>query len=1051
MELSQHKEALLKFFDKVHDNKNLELEVVFRGSKEGFQKSEFEDVLHVLRGSYPCIIEESLAIQIHNTPLRFTIRGNENIKLYCKTNKITKDLEKDTIIEKKTRSEKPIIVDDYNFRVNLKNEEKISFDRNDVRRILRDWDNLDKTFRYKKRYSFLTNDSRFQYDLTVVKSSISREVRLDSKRVKRSQVKDNQKKYVILPKGIVDFDKWWYSLSESKEVTLMGRKIQEMIPKKSIRAAKVFTNPHNFEMELEYLGTKNSNEALREMVKYCGVVLQRLQKNYFLLSEKNKKEALKDYKYITGTYKFNGPQPITLERNHVVEHQYDEYNNVLSIRRGYSVTDKADGERNLLLIDSMGDTFLINRKNVVKSFGCRIDAFKNTILDGEYIMKFKNGKPQALFMAFDIYYYRLTDVSVRPLYRNEQERKVPDTPKSRLELLHEIRNMIQESSSILKPYDKNAVIKPRLLVKDFYFGDADHYDVNVSQYIEEMKQRISQESDENIKKELEDTLRSQKRDNTIFNHCDYVLSKEYPYHIDGLIFTPISLKVNQEKFDKNMKDKKGGRWASCFKWKPASENSIDFRARFITTEEDKHKITYKKIGDTTLRMKSLVLHVGYNPQQHTKHNACRVLNEGLFYEEEYKDTPFLPTVPYIKEAHLMHVEMDNTNSIRCEDKTVIQDGDLVECRWDSVRGWIPMRIRYNPRPNDFATAINVWKSIHYPVTENMIMTGNINKDEVEHIYYKNIKKRDSSLKPLSDFHSFVKKSLIKENAPPGSIMLDMSVGKGGDLNHWLDAGLSMCVGIDVNQDNLMNQTNGACNRVLSKYVDTKDTLLDNILLVWGDSSKSLQNYKTGNDNLNQYYLDIVYGKISETDISSSRLRKFYNIGNVESGNGFDVVSCQFSFHYFFKNESSLRTFFENVSQSLKVGGKFIGTCLDGQAVYRKLRENDGMIMGKDNNKLLWKITKKYDTQMETLPNTKDSLGMEIEVFMETIGSSEVEYLVNFEYVEKLAETYNMKFESIQSFEHIFPKAKEYGKAGELSSILQLYSFMNRKFILIKTA
>ena len=38
--------------------------------------------------------------------------------------------------------------------------------------------------------------------------------------------------------------------------------------------------------------------------------------------------------------------------------------------------------------------------------------------------------------------------------------------------------------------------------------------------------------------------------------------------------------------------------------------------------------------------------------------------------------------------------------------------------------------------------------------------------------------------------------------------------------------------------------------------------------------------------------------------------------------GFDTVSCQFSIHYFFKNEESLDMLLENVSNSLKEGGKF---------------------------------------------------------------------------------------------------------------------------------
>ena len=36
---------------------------------------------------------------------------------------------------------------------------------------------------------------------------------------------------------------------------------------------------------------------------------------------------------------------------------------------------------------------------------------------------------------------------------------------------------------------------------------------------------------------------------------------------------------------------------------------------------------------------------------------------------------------------------------------------------------VPLRVRNNLMPNDFTTALNVWRSIHNPVTSSMITTG----------------------------------------------------------------------------------------------------------------------------------------------------------------------------------------------------------------------------------------------------------------------------------------------------------------------------------------
>ena len=72
-----------------------------------------------------------------------------------------------------------------------------------------------------------------------------------------------------------------------------------------------------------------------------------------------------------GDYKFKGPQNVTLELKHVVEREYSEYEEANTARKGYSVTDKADGESNLMIIVEDGSIYLMNRKNVIKSVGAK--------------------------------------------------------------------------------------------------------------------------------------------------------------------------------------------------------------------------------------------------------------------------------------------------------------------------------------------------------------------------------------------------------------------------------------------------------------------------------------------------------------------------------------------------------------------------------------------------------------------------------------------------------------------------------------------------------
>lgn len=53
---------------------------------------------------------------------------------------------------------------------------------------------------------------------------------------------------------------------------------------------------------------------------------------------------------------------------------------------------------------------------------------------------------------------------------------------------------------------------------------------------------------------------------------------------------------------------------------------------------------------------------------------------------------------------------------------------------------------------------------------------------------------------------------------------------------------------------------------------------------------------------------------------------------------FDLVSCQFAFHYCFESEEQARCMVRNAAERLKPGGFFIGTTLDSSVILKGLRE-----------------------------------------------------------------------------------------------------------------
>ena len=83
------------------------------------------------------------------------------------------------------------------------------------------------------------------------------------------------------------------------------------------------------------------------------------------------------------------------------------------------VTDKADGERHLLLVND-GKAYLLDKRLNVKPTGLATEMAEDTLLDGE-LLKVNN---KYVFLAFDILFEGGSDVRDRDFF-DETEIKVP--------------------------------------------------------------------------------------------------------------------------------------------------------------------------------------------------------------------------------------------------------------------------------------------------------------------------------------------------------------------------------------------------------------------------------------------------------------------------------------------------------------------------------------------------------------------------------------------------------------------------------------------------
>ena len=1050
MHIKNHTSSLLELIRYANKDKSLELEARLKKNQNNEITSEvFFNVMKRLKGTPGIsLTSETTDLDIGLTGdydnIRVSVKGDQSITDYCKKNEI-KLLQAGTVEFMKKNPVRHVDVNEYNVRFNLKREEILGQTDSDVIDITRGWTNLDKTFRYKKRFTFHTTDGLFRFDLTTVKTSQKKMVRGKNTKMKKKDIKPYMIKYVVKPSYVVDVKSWLEKQGDDSMIEMKGRTYPELIHFKSLQKSNVLKNELEYEIEVEYLGNKNGvgkkddRAILSRFLQKLIIILQAVQKSYYIISEKEKIEVINQYKSLTGDYRFNGPMTVSLTYSDVLEKNYEEYKNSVSIRRGYSVTDKADGERNLLIIIRDGSMFLLNRKNFLRKLDVKCPALQMSIFDVEYLMKDKRGNNVNMAMIFDVYFVNELDVRNRIFNRTEEEAKKGIIEQSRYEIINE---KMEEFDKM----EKAASNTLEITKKRFYFGDDATFDETTNLTINSIKLAMADmaaDSEEYIKnKEQLDIL---KADTRIFKEAAKVYNKDYPYHIDGLIFTPRSLAVGEEP-GKEKRNMANGRWYRCFKWKPPEENTIDFLGVFKKDEgESSFETKYVTINGKVIECRIMVLHVGYNPIQHTRFNSYKVLNEGITFEQGYNPTPFVPTEPYIKDIHLCYLPIEGGNCYT-EDRTIISDNSIVEFAYEMTKEagfcWKPMRVRDTLKPNDFITANNVWNSIFNPVTTEMIVSGNV-PNKSQKYFDNNMKRSDKSSKAMNDFHSFVKKKLLLENLGGKKRILDIGVGKAGDLNHWIEAGCEMIVGLDFIKDNLDNAQDGACNRILSRYNQANNdkkaqgvkTLLDNTLMVWADCSKNILDSSAGSDDLSKYYLDVVYGRIPETSILNGKIKAFHNIGGT-----FDLVVSNFAIHYFFKNETTLRNVIGNISGSLRPGGKFICTTLNGQSVFDELKYTNVTA----SHTTSWKITKKYTE--ETFPASAKSLGYKIEVFVESIGQSIDEFLVHPEYFEDIMNDYGLKLSVKGDFKDLFLRQtannKIYGDMLKMSSDLQTYSFLN---------
>ena len=941
----------------------------------------------------------------------------------------------------------PVIFKDFGFNVSYQIERNSDPRSNENDDFLSRWNNLRKTYRYINRVKFCHPNYPINADISIIQAS----------------KKSNDGKYI-------------------SEFTMHD--------------ANIFDNEHTFEIELELDNSRmigyTSKTLLTELRHCIRTVLSGLQQSNYPIGYIEKSYIIDSYlKLVHGTnYNTNrkietkdfiGPNSMTLQIDNIIP--LNSLSSLTNIRKNYSVTDKADGMRALLYISDNGRIYTIDTNMNIMFTGAIIETkdvngiFQNSLLDGEFIKYNKFDKVINLFAAFDIYYINKAYVGGFDFQSNLDDDLIdissqkPKTSKYRYNLL---KNFIEELKVI--SIAEGSINTIKIMCKHFAFSSS----------------KVS-----------------------IFTAAREIHAKVFDdYEKDGLIFTPTNSGVGGSK--ESLKHKIT--WQESFKWKPPKFNTIDFLIKIQKDNKGQDAIhniyvdgsNLQETGKSIIQYKTIELMCGYtknhdgylNPMLELLNGITPPVNENAW---EYKPVNFYPTNPADESACFCNVVLSD-DVLKTEEGEFFEGDTIVEFRYDldkiglnndNAWKWVPIRNRHDKttelrnamkdringkqsKPNygnSYKVANSNWTSIHNPITELMITTGeNIQTSPTDNGVYYNKTNTNTNTRGLRDFHNlYVKRKLILgcSSLIKGAkkTLIDYAVGKGGDLPKWIDAKISFVFGIDVKRDNIHNQLDGACARYLNEK-KRNPNVLTKALFVVGNSELNIRDnsaYETTDNSYEVQISNAVFGVGNNNSTLWKSVSEQFDVAK----NGFDISSIQFALHYFFKDLNMVHQFMRNVSECTSLGGYFTGTCYDGKVLFDKLKlkkNKDALgnivIFTKDKTNKILEITQNYEQTSFT--EEEPCLGYKIDVWQESINKTFSEYLVNFKYVLKLMNNYGFDiisndeskkmnlpngtglFDELYNFMN---KSKEnrsnFGNAENMTTEEKSISFMNRYFIFKK--
>jgi hypothetical protein len=797
-----------------------------------------------------------------------------------------------------------------------------------------------------------------------------------------------------------------------------------------------------YELEIEYgQGSRKSadKEKLGLMFKEIELLLKIIQQSNFITPESTREKALTAYARIlsldiTKLTNLEGRQPQSLEIQHVTE--------ILPNR--YAVTDKADGDRHVLIIVE-GHVYLISTNLAVRDTGIqlsdKLSKYNDSIIDGEYIFLPKENRH--LFMAFDCLFNGKEDVRKNPeimqrlaqaddiiehcfVLENQvgynfskEEKAIDDRNKNVTEF--NLKLKLQKYGEMIDTYMKNvnndiAIAKKFPLIRRKFFipaTGAKPWEI----FAYSVLMWIKYTEDKNV---------------------------QCPYHLDGLMYHPLS-----QIYTTNAKESKYAE----YKWKPPNKNSVDF---FIEFERDRVTNKTLTVYDNSRANTGKADTFETIGDDHVKNKSYKICNLYVGKRGKFGEQPVLFKEQEDKYKAYLFLDKGEARDI---DGNILLDKSVVEFYYkndpelDERFRWVPIRTRYDKTEsvlrhgkkygNYIDVADKVWRSIINPILISDIQDlakGNDEKSRTflydkkmeslrskighelivsstkENVYFQLV---TNLAKPMRQFHNWIKSIIIYTHChqmyqhDKQLSILDIACGRGADIMKFYYAKAALYVGIDIDNEGLVSMVNGA----VSRYNQMRKTHPNfpksffiqadcGALLNYDDQERALNGMTNDNRNL---------------------LNKFFPKGSETT---FDRVNCQFALHYFLRNTESWSNFKSNLNTVLKPGGYFMTTLFDGESVAKLLADKDRHIVyytdAKGNKKTLFELIKKYGVLDISKPF---GVGIPIDVHNAWIfkeGNYMEEYLVDKRFItQQLLDDCDLELVDTDLFGNQFEIHREY--------------------------